>query len=82
VIINLQDNGIVMQRLHLILMARRMKGASYKELAAKCNTTPKTMSSWIKRQPDLKWYSLLDICVGLEIELIDLVRGTKWEKLL
>ena len=79
---NYKDTALPMTRIQDILKERYAKGESYSDLALKCSTTAITMSHWIKNDPNLKWYSLMDICIGLEIELLDIFRGTRWESLL
>lgn len=79
---NRQDTRLPMMRIHDALLEACKGKSTYKEIAEKCSTTPKTISKWINYGPDLKWYSLLDVCQGLELELSDVLRGTRWEKLL
>lgn len=79
---NYKETGGPMRRIQAVLKHRVALGETYKELAEKCSTTPKTISNWVRNSPDLKWYSLFDICLGLELELKDIFRDTRWEKLL
>jgi hypothetical protein len=71
-----------MERIHTVLCAHHNDGKSFKELAVMCSTTPATISKWVKYKPDLKWYSLFDICLGLNISINEILRDTPWEKVL
>jgi len=71
-----------MTRIQNALKDHHRRGASYQALARLCSTTPKTISNWIQNGPDLKWYSLVDVCLGLDLTLKDVFEGTRWEKLL
>lgn len=78
---NYKQTGSPMRRIQAILKHRVELGESYKELAEKCSTTPATVSKWVKHGPELKWYSLFDICLGLELDLREIIKGSIWEDL-
>ena len=78
---NFKETHSPMKRIQMVLWKHHEDGCSYKELAERCSTTPATIKKWIAHGPDLKWYSLMDICVGMNLELKDILKDTRWEKL-
>lgn len=79
---NFKDTRLPMERIQTLLAEQYKNSKSYTEIASLCSTTPSTIKKWIAHGPDLKWYSLLDICEGLDIKLSDVLKDTRWEKLL
>jgi DNA-binding Xre family transcriptional regulator len=77
---NWKETRSPMERIQAILQKEASSGIPIKDLAETCSTTPATMSKWINNGADLKWYSLLDICKGLDLKLSDILKDTVWEE--
>lgn len=79
---NYKDTHLPMKRIQDFLKDLYLnQNYSYKDLAEKCSTTPATMKKWITHGPDLKWYSLMDICLAFNLKLLDIFKDTIWEEL-
>jgi hypothetical protein len=78
---NFKQTRDPMDKIQSVLIGKNNEGMTFKEMAAVCNTTPQTISNWINKGCDLKWYSVFDICLGFDLDLKSILEGTTWEKI-